>query len=136
MSLDLFNYQLGPHIYSQTEIEPPGNVRVLYRYVDTLTWNGSVAIECHWHVVVKETPCGVWINSHSNNTSKCLCDKKGSWWKFVNLQAYKKWAHPTKEDAYNSFVQRKRRQKKIISKQLARVNSVLEHIKEENNCDD
>ena len=56
--------------------------------------------------VIKTTPCGAWIEL-------ALGERR-----FVNFQARKRYACPTKADAIESFRARKRRQMAILTAQL------------------
>lgn len=59
-------------------------------------------IECR---VLKVTPKGVWLDTRFGD-------------RFVRLNANKRYACPTKAEALESFIQRKRRQIRILSRQL------------------
>jgi GR25 family glycosyltransferase involved in LPS biosynthesis len=56
--------------------------------------------------VIKHTKCGCWIDLG--------CGRK----KFINLDAHRKWAHPSLEEAMKSFVARKKRQIVLLRLQL------------------
>lgn len=117
-------------ILDKTEVKPKDNKRVLYRYEDEPVHYGY-RIVCNWYLILKETPCGVWIHRYPfNGTATYEDSKKWKAVKFVKLNAYKKWAHLTKKEAFNAFVHRKLRQKQIILSQLKRVTSVLSQIED------
>ena len=63
--------------------------------------------------VIRATRCGVWIDDMSTRG------------KFVNLQAGKRYAAPTIEEALQSYKARKRRQVSILSAQLKRATAML-----------
>lgn len=98
----------------------------MYRYFDAVcteddeflaTFGDSAELQITEYVVRKVTNCGVWINQGCYAWGKL---------RFVNLGCIKTYAHPTKEEAFNSFVIRKRRQVKILTAQLERAKFNLE----------
>jgi hypothetical protein len=62
--------------------------------------------------ITKITPCGAWIDIYGRK-------------RFVNLQARKKFACKTKEDAMISFLARKAAQERILSAQLKNVQTAI-----------
>lgn len=77
---------------------------------------GNVKIELEKFKVVKLTPRGLWLSRMYINwkgEEETLTDKK-----FILLDSRKKFAHPTKEEALESFIQRKASQVKIVKRQL------------------
>lgn len=93
------------------ESEPEG--RHLYRFIDTATENG-VNVYRQEYRVVRETPCGVWIDDYSF--------AKG---RFVLLGTRKQFAHETPDEAAQSFLARKKRQVGILTHQLYRAKDAL-----------
>ncbi len=97
-----------------------------YRYEDELvhTWDyefetitsSKVIVTLKEFSVVKHTPCGVWLSVYGSR-------------KFVKTKARKRWACPTKEEAMESFLARKSKQKRILSSQLDRVERAISLIK-------
>lgn len=80
----------------------------LYRYRDhragSLEGDDSHATAwCYEFEVIKETPKGYWIEG------KC----------WISKTSKKRYAHPTKEEAWKSFKARKARQIKILKTRLA-----------------
>lgn len=75
---------------------------------------GILKVELYKYGVIKRTPKGAWINS---------CPKK-----FVLLTARKKFACNTVDEAKESFIARKNRQKKILTAQLKQCEKALELI--------
>jgi hypothetical protein len=65
-------------------------------------------LEMRWYQVDRGTPKGAWIGD-----------------KLVRLYARKRWACPTEEEALESFIARRQRQIKIVSKQLRRAEAEL-----------
>lgn len=63
--------------------------------------------------IIKETRCGCWISLGY------------SFKKFVKLNARKKWAHPTPEEAMAGFRARKERQLRILKGQMLRTQAAL-----------
>lgn len=77
----------------------------LYRY-----YNNSSYIYLKEHKVIKETPCGYWIEEDDNWT---LNDKK-----WVSKTSKKRFAYPSLEEAANNFILRKKRQIAILQAQV------------------
>jgi hypothetical protein len=104
---------------------------IFYRYEDVVYYGGygaeSVKILEKEFTVVKETPCGYWVTPMiifyhpDGKIDYKLC-------KWVSKTSRKRFAYPTKEEAWESFKYRKNRQKQLLTKQLERVNNVLELI--------
>lgn len=102
----------------------------LYRYHD---WRCSAGVDefdnplpgyhlefcCHEYEIIKKTPKGAWI--------KMFMDKP----KFVLLTARKRFACPTKEEALDSMIARKKAYIKILDKKMAYTNHVLRRCEEE-----
>jgi len=63
--------------------------------------------------VVKETPRGVWVNDYGHM-------------RFVLAAARKRFAWPTEREALESFIARKKTQRRILETQLARTDTALE----------
>jgi hypothetical protein len=74
----------------------------------------NLFIELRKYVVVRETLKGVWI------------DKPFFGEKFILNSARKRFAYPTKEEAWESFKRRKRRQMAIVMQQLVCAKVALE----------
>jgi hypothetical protein len=60
--------------------------------------------------VIRETPRGVWVQLPHSSTTR-----------FVLADARKRYAWPTKEEAIDSFLARKRRQIRVLNGQIQRV---------------
>lgn len=73
----------------------------------------SPTLETNWHRVERRTPCGAWIDIGCGSL------------RFVRLTARKKWACETKEEAIESFRARKKRQIRILARQLAKAKDDL-----------
>ena len=90
-------YRYEDHIYSggidEADRPIPGKTEVVLREFSVVRW----------------TPKGVWIR-----TPDLPPDNE----KFVLLTARKKFACPTKEEALQSFIERKKSQVRILTKQL------------------
>lgn len=100
-----------------------------YRYQDQPTATGyfdeygdycssgyrGVAIHLRVFTVKKETPCGVWLANE--------CGVSLNRW--VSKTSRKKYAFPTKEEAWASFIARKTNQRKLLLSQLRRVEALL-----------
>lgn len=83
-----------------------------YRY-DNLLTTGGVSVYLTEFTLVKKTPKGAWIESFGLK-------------RFVRDEAHKQFACPTKEQALESFRARKKRQIKILTKQLELAKRALE----------
>lgn len=96
---------------------------VLYRYregqvgeiYDTCPKEAAKAMRLYLdsYPVIKSTPCGCWIDLGWGRK------------KFVNLNAQRKWAHESLDDAMQSFVARKNRQVLILRHQLVKAEAAL-----------
>lgn len=86
-------------------------MEIYYRYWDQLTTNGIYVYRTEY-IVEKHTSKGVWINDFGHR-------------RFVLNSARKRFAHPTKEEALESFRARKKRQIKILTRQLERARAAL-----------
>jgi hypothetical protein len=75
---------------------------------------GEPYLHIHEFPVLRETPKGVWLDL-------------GGWMppRFVLRDARKRYACPTKAEAWESFVARKRAQLRILTAQVAHVEEVL-----------
>lgn len=93
-----------------------------YRYVDMVMWGGDVKVLLEEYDQIKETPCGVWLRY-----SRWAFYSKQHWMK---KGARKKFACPTKEEALESFVARKRRQLDILRYQTERAEEALARAKQ------
>lgn len=95
---------------------------VMYRYED-FRWaapldewdnpvgKGRADIRCLEFPILKTTPKGVWINNYGPK-------------RWVRLDAHKRFACPTKEEAMESFKARKKRQRSILKAQLSHLDEV------------
>lgn len=84
-----------------------------YRY-EAMNWESGVHVYLQKLPVVKETPCGVWVEQYGGGT------------RFVLKAARKRFACPTQEEALTSFKARKRRQIGILRAQLERAEEALD----------
>ena len=87
---------------------------VWYRYEDISTEAG-VSVFLREYYVRKTTRCGVWIESEFGYRRR-----------FVLRSAKKRYACPTKAEALDSFIARKKRQKAILSARLEIATKALE----------
>lgn len=76
---------------------------------------GRAAVRLHKFKVLKETPKGVWIRYHGDFSDK----------RFVLSTARKRFACPTKEEALESFLARKTRQRGIYQARLRHIDEVI-----------
>ena len=90
---------------------------VFYRYVNC---NDSIGLE--EYELVKKTPRGSWIKPKG---LVIYTSKRPKWVKFVLDDSNKKFAWLTIEEARNSFLKRKKRQKELLESQLSIVEQIL-----------
>lgn len=90
----------------------------LYRYDDSGTLDDGVEIYLSKFPVIRKTPKGYWIRDNRYQETFCLAGRG------------KRYAHETKELAYESFKARKRRQLKILSYQKRRSERVRDLIEQ------
>lgn len=105
--------------------------RVLYRYEDVAVSTGydewgyssgsRVELYLREYPVLRETPKGVWI-SLSCGEFHALGDQCE---RFVLLGARRRFACPTREEALDSFLARKRRQLSIHKARIRHVESAI-----------
>jgi hypothetical protein len=82
----------------------------LYRYESRVTANGQM-IYCDEFRVDRETPKGYWIEDET---------------RWVSSYAKRRFAYPTRKEAWESFIARKNRQVKILQSQLNRAKALLD----------
>jgi hypothetical protein len=90
---------------------------VYFRYVDQLEgdeYSSSPVIRLMTYNVLSHTAKGVWLHRHYQRK------------KFVLNSGRKRFAHPTKEEALASFIERKRRQKAIYAARHYDASQVLD----------
>lgn len=87
----------------------------LYRYEQTMCFSAGVTIACWEYIIVKETPCGYWINHSMFCSAKRWTSKTGK----------KRFAYPTKADALDNFICRRTRQIEILTEKINTANSAL-----------
>lgn len=76
--------------------------------------SGRLHITIYPYRVLRHTPKGVWLEDHTQPGGR-----------FVLKDSRKRFACPTKEEAIESFIARKRRQCEILKAQLDHVERVL-----------
>ncbi len=90
-------------------------VEKLYRY-DYYNTGYDVKLSCSEYIILKRTPCGVWIQDYSRKVGK----------RFVNLNARKQFASESKELAMIGFVKRKERQLSILRGQICSIELAID----------
>lgn len=85
---------------------------LLDEYDEVIAGTRTMRLVCYEFKINKRTPKGVWIDTYGFP-------------KFVNMNARKRYAWPTREEAYTSFRARKERQIEIVSYQLRRARCAL-----------
>lgn len=84
---------------------------VLYRYADGGGPKPYVWLE--EYSIIRETPKGYWLQVHKPKL------------KFVLKSGFKRFAHPTLEQAKFAFIKRKQRQRRHLIEQLHHVTYIL-----------
>lgn len=105
-----------------TDIE--NNISKFYRYNGINFYEGRSKVDLDIFFLIKETPKGYWIGND-------WLEKK-----WVSGKTRKRFAYPTKKEALNSFIARKKRQIKILDSQLHNAKiylDVAENMKEDFN---
>jgi len=86
----------------------------LYRYTShwVILSYREVAVHFETYHVLKETDCGYWIGLYPRDSKHVEEDMKNPyiWKKWVSKNGRKRFAYPTKKEALESFIIRKRRQ--------------------------
>jgi hypothetical protein len=92
-----------------------------FRYAPTLDeWdrpqgNGRSAVQMREYPVLRHTERGVWLENWGDSPHR-----------FVLRDARKRFACPTREEAWESFRARKEKQLRLLTAQIAHVRRVLE----------
>ena len=90
-----------------------------YRYYDISTFRGpNICLKII--EIIRETPCGWWIGKSSDEIP--FVNDRERW---VSKTSRKKYAYPTKEEAYVGYLHRKRRHVDILINQLEYAKKVL-----------
>jgi hypothetical protein len=87
---------------------------VFYRY-DQIEFEDGPRLSETTFGLIKETPYGWWIG---HSPDECVPVGPGKWW--VSKTARKRFAYPTKKEALENFMARKRRQIAILNYKLER----------------
>jgi hypothetical protein len=87
-------------------------------WLDPVEW--KVTFRCVPVPVLRRTPKGAWVQDWSK--------PKGE--RFIGDTWRKKWAHPNKADAWESFLKRKHRQLDYAHEAMDRINRVMDKLKE------
>lgn len=102
---------------------------VFYRYEGLLTGKPDslivhARVSAHCYYVLKRTPKGVWVSSLLHYVVEDVPMKVQARW--VSTQkGNKRFAHPTKEEALNAYIIRKKRHAEILSSQLETAKMLL-----------
>src|ERR1017187_10942745 len=91
-----------------------------YRFSDCPWTDQHGAIESNWYMV-KETPKGYWIAEQ--------WDSQATYKKFVLKDGRKRFAYPTREQAFDAYLKRKEKQVTILTHQLDKARMRLVHNK-------
>jgi hypothetical protein len=92
---------------------------ILYRYDAVVTaplldefenpmGRSGIALYLHRYRVIRHTPKGVWVKTGWGDKAK----------RYILLTARKRWASPTRQEAWESFIARKTRQQNILYNQM------------------
>jgi len=104
-----------------------------YRFVDSPSEYG-VEVETQYYLVLRETRCGYWVSRvwgywfdeveiEEKEFDPQYYEDSKVW---VSKTSHKRRCHPTKKEAYQSYLLRKRRQIKILSAQLKIAQTALQ----------
>jgi hypothetical protein len=85
----------------------------LIRYYDSDYGSDGMSVSPHKFAITKTTPCGFWIGLG--------WEKK----RFVLSSGRKRFAYPTREEALESFIARKKRQIMLVEYRLERSKGAL-----------
>lgn len=95
-----------------------------YRYSDSRFKYGEYTIVLEQFILIKETPQGYWITDEWDHTHEFK--------RWVSKHGRKRYAYPSKKEALESFLARKKRQIEILKAQLHGAEVALEIGKEIN----
>lgn len=94
-------------------------------YGDPLPWAGDLHLYFLKFKVLKRTACGAWLQDSTQPRGK----------RFVLLTANKRFALPTRREALESFIARKKRQKRILVSQMYETDRAMK-LAEERLCEE
>lgn len=101
----------GSNVYEPRKFLP--NL-TFYRYHDAYYMGDRITL---WKFkAIRETPCGYWILDYSRE-------------RWVSKDSMRRFAYPTKEEAWVNFVARKNRQLKLLKARMRDVEHTLDIIK-------
>ena len=95
-----------------------------YRYDAYTSVGDSIRLHLQEYEVVKETPCGYWIQEAHSEEYANLFGQPMKYW--VSKTSKKRRAYPNKDAALESFIHRKRCQIGILKEQLRIAKESLE----------
>lgn len=70
----------------------PDHYRMVYNFICNDNLSIDLQLSYIRYVVIKETPCGYWLMTHYGGNKR-----------WVSKTSLKRFAYPTKEEAFNSF---------------------------------
>lgn len=88
-------------------------MKVLHRFQESMVTERALILNHYEYPIIRETKHGAWIDVLGHA-------------KFVRLDARKRFACPTVEEAMESFRRRKQRQVKLLRAQLRMAEAALE----------
>lgn len=91
---------------------------MLYRYDSYPRYDDTVEVAFETFYAVKRTRKGVWVQAYGYT-------KNPQGHKFVLLSGTKRFAYPTKAEALESFIARKKRQIEYLNQHLANARMAL-----------
>ena len=92
-------------------------IKLLYRY-DDIVMMTTVKTLLRQFTVLRETPKGYWVNEGYNQYCPEINEQYKKW---VSKTSIKRLCYPTKEEAFKSFLARKKRQLLILKGQIRMV---------------
>lgn len=95
----------------------------LYRF--EISYNNKPEV---WEYdIVKETPCGYWINDWRFKNAHEINSILTHW---VSKTNYKRYAYPTQQEALESYIKRKEKHIEYLNKSLIRAKDTIKKAKE------
>jgi hypothetical protein len=84
-----------------------------------MNFTDTVKLVLRTYKVLRETPCGYWVNQSYDNSPMGAAVILEQYKKWVSKNARKRLCYPTKTEAFRSFQIRKNRHLSILKAQIA-----------------
>lgn len=105
-------------------------IKTFYRYEDTATGDGT-QVSLRRYYLIKETPKGYWIGDSWYDANPREEDREwvsGQHKRWISKTSIKRFAYPTKEEAYDNFRFRKARYISIMEARIRQTQGALHAI--------